>query len=323
MPRCCFRHDASRAASRVFDNNVLGVVPFAIDARYLRYWLETVDLAQLANPGPVPSLDDEALFDLTVPVPETGAQREVADFLDADTARIDALIDKKRRMIGLLEERRIAITVGAVQNPEWPLVKLTLLARLGSGHTPSRDRPDWWENPTIPWITTGDVAQMRGDRIEFMEEAKYWISELGLANSAAQLHPAGTVVLSRTASVGFSAIMARPMATSQDFATWTCGPRLRPRFLLMCLRAMRSELLGRLARGSTHKTIYMPDIEAIRVPLPTLEEQERVMADVWERLHPIDSAVAAIERQIDFLREHRRALIISAVTGQLHVAEAA
>src|SRR5581483_11600705 len=135
-----------------------------------------------------------------------------------------------------------AVTVAGVTNPAWPRVKLTLLARLGSGHTPSRSRPEWWEDPTIPWITTGDIAQMRGDRIEFIESTKFSISELGLANSAAELHPAETVVLSRTASVGFSAIMARPMATSQDFATWTCSPRLRPRFLLLCLRAMRAEL---------------------------------------------------------------------------------
>jgi type I restriction enzyme S subunit len=52
----------------VFDNNVLAVVPRQVDSRYLRYWLETVDLAELANPGPVPSLNDEALADLTLPL---------------------------------------------------------------------------------------------------------------------------------------------------------------------------------------------------------------------------------------------------------------
>ena len=61
--------------------------------------------------------------------------------------------------------------------------------------------------------------------------------------------------------------MGSDMATSQDFVTWTCGPLLEPRFLLLCLRAMRRDLLERLAQGSTHKTIYMPDIESIRVPL--------------------------------------------------------
>jgi type I restriction enzyme, S subunit len=265
----------------------------------------------------------EKYGNLRVPELTLDEQCRIVAFLDTETARIDALIERRRRMIELLEERRLAVTVGAIENRECSRVKLTLLARLGSGHTPSRDRPEWWTNPTIPWITTGDVAQMRGDRIEFIEETRNAISQLGLKNSAAELHPAGTVVLSRTASVGFSAIMARPMATSQDFATWTCGPLLRPRFVLLCLRAMRSELLGRLAMGSTHKTIYMPEIEAIRVPLPTLAEQDRLVEETWERLRPIDAAVDAIERQVDLLREHRQALITAAVTGELDMAKAA
>jgi type I restriction enzyme S subunit len=306
---------------------ILGVDPMAgrSDGRFLRYWLDHVrpTLVERFRSNTQDNLNAEQVANLPFPVCSEEWQKAIADMLDSETARIDALVEKKRWMIDLLEERRVAITIAGMTNPAWPRVKLTLLARLGSGHTPSRGRPDWWENPTIPWVTTGDVAQMRGDRIEFIENTKLSISELGLANSAAELHPAGTVVLSRTASVGFSAIMARPMATSQDFATWTCGAPLRPRFLLLCLRAMRSELLGRLAMGSTHKTIYMPDIEGIRLVLPTLEEQERVVDEVWEQLRPIDATVKALRGQIELLREHRQALITAAVTGELDVGKAA
>jgi type I restriction enzyme, S subunit len=293
--------------------------------RLIAYWLEHLarDLRALARSNTQHNLNAEQVANLPFPLLDVEDQRRTADFLDAEMARVDAVVEKKQRLIELLEERRVAVTVARLADPAWPRAKLTLLARLGSGHTPSRHRDEWWEKAEIPWITTADVAQMRGDRREWIEDTKFAISELGLANSAAELHPAGTVVLSRTASVGFSAIMARPMATSQDFATWTCGPRLRPRFLLLCIRAMRTELLGRLAMGSTHKTIYMPDIEAIRVPVPTLEEQERVVNETWERLRPIDAAVASIERQINLLREHRQALITAAVTGDLDVANAA
>lgn len=298
-----------------------------LDSRFFAWWAQSdaciEEIVARSVGVSYPAVNASDIGDLRIELPTLREQREIAEYLEAETGRIDTLLEKKRRTIAVLQERRVAITVGCVMNPTWPRVKLTLLARLGSGHTPSRGRPEWWESPRIPWITTGDVVQMRGDRIEFIEATKLSISELGLANSAAELHPTGTVVLSRTASVGFSAIMARPMATSQDFATWTCGPRLQPRFLLLCLRAMRSELLGRLAMGSTHKTIYMPDIEGIRVQLPTLEEQERVVNEAWARLRPIDEAVVAMERQIELLREHRQALITAAVTGELDVAKAA
>lgn len=204
----------------------------------------------------------------------------------------------------------------------WREGKLKLVARLGTGHTPSRSRSEWWVEPTIPWITTGEVAQMRSGRLEFISTTHERISEVGMEHSSAELHPAGTVVLSRTASAGFSAIMGRDMATSQDFATWTCGPLLNPRFLLLCLRAMRQDLLGRLAMGSTHKTIYMPDLESITVPIPPLDEQEELIDAAHDARHAVDGLVARTSEQIDLLRERRQVLISAAVTGQFDIPEA-
>jgi type I restriction enzyme S subunit len=285
----------------------------------------------------------DAIGRATLSLPSLPAQRAIADFLDAETARIDALIAKKRRLVTRLQERRAATMIRGVsrqllpggetvdsglswigRRPEhWDEPLLKLVARLGSGHTPSRSRSEWWMDCTIPWITTGEVSQMREDRIEYITETREKISELGMANSSAELHLAGTVVLSRTASAGFSAIMGMDMATSQDFVTWTCGPLLNPRYLLLCLRAMRQDLLGRLAQGSTHQTIYMPDIESIQIPLPPLEEQEAIVDAIWRSLCKIDGIIDRLDRQMKLLAEHRQALITAAVTGQIDVPGAA
>jgi len=313
-----------------------------LETRFLVYLLQSERARQFLN-GATMSVTrsqqrvrPEVLTKSWWEIPEIRMQRAIAHYLDAETARIDALIAKKQLMIDRLLDRRVSSTVLGVAGgwdsagrvpsglpwlesmPEhWRTAKLTLVARLGSGHTPSRSRPDWWLGCRIPWVTTGEVAAMRNDRLEYVKETREKISEEGLANSAAVVHPAGTVVLCRTASAGYSAIMASDMATSQDFATWTCGPLLRPRYLLLCLRAMRGDLLGRLAMGSTHKTIYMPDIEAIRIPLPPVDEQDQIVDLVWQRLHSIDRIVDTTERQITLLLEHRQALITSAVTGEL------
>lgn len=283
-------------------------------------------------------LRTDAIGDVRLGVPGIGEQRAIADFLDAETARIDALVARKRHLVETLDETCMSVMTdgargvltGAPQESTdlpwiesraagWQEAKLSLIARLGTGHTPSREHPEWWVDCTIPWITTGEVSQMRSDRIEFVNDTRESISSLGLQNSSAVLHPAGTVVLSRTASAGYSAIMDRDMATSQDFVTWTCGPLLRPRFLLLCLRVMRQDLLGRLAMGSTHQTIYMPDIESLRVVLPPVAEQDRVVDALWERLRPIHRTVDRITRQVELLQEHRQALITAAVTGELDV----
>lgn len=314
-----------------------------VDARYLLYSLSSRPFLQegansmigVAGQKRVP---DEHVRDWSVLLLPMAEQRSIADYLDRQTEQMEALAGRYGELVGCLLEQRSAITVAGVSGEplagprratalpwltkvpaHWAEAKLTLLGRLGSGHTPSREHPEWWIDCTIPWITTGEVWQIRDDRIEYLSETREMISQLGMANSSAELHPAGTVVLSRTASAGFSAIMATDMATSQDYVTWTCGPGLRPRFLLLCLRAMRQDLLGRLAMGSTHQTIYVPDIQSIRVPLPPLEEQDQLVKWTWQRLRRIDAATDAIRRQIELLAERRQALITAAVTGELDI----
>ena len=315
-----------------------------IDPRWFAYVLMTgIDRLQpLMHGSAMTHITLDMLRSLTIAVPPLADQRAIANFLDAETARIDALIEKKRRMVALLEERRMSAMTEGVSGQmtedatrpstlpwisecgaTWKEARLTLVARQGTGHTPSREHPEWWVDCNIPWITTGEVAQVRSDRVEVIDETREKISLLGTANSSAEVHPAGTVVLCRTASAGYSAIMGSDMATSQDFATWTCGPLLRPRFLLLCLRAMRQDLLGRLAMGSTHKTIYMPDIGALRIPLPDTDTQDRIIDVVEKALGYVNAMTDVLARQIDLLVERRQALITAAVTGELTIPGAA
>ncbi len=155
-----------------------------------------------------------------------------------------------------------------------------------------------------------------------LENTSVKISDVGLRNSAAVLHPAGTVALSRTASAGFSIVMGADMATSQDFATWTCGDDLVPEFLLHALRARRSFLLDYLSMGSTHKTIYFPDLMDLTVGLPTTEVQRSVVAEVARCGQARDRMLADLGRQTALLAEYKTSLITAAVTGELDVTTA-
>jgi len=169
-------------------------------------------------------------------------------------------------------------------------------------------------------MTLADVWQLRDGTVPMITETAEKISELGLANSAAVRHPAGTVILSRTASVGFSAILGTDMATSQDFATWTCGASLEPRYLLYGLRAMAPDL-RRLTEGSTHKTIYMPDISQLRIPLPPREEQRRIADYLDAETKRIDLLTALRRQQLTLWMSRRRALISLGTAGLLDEAD--
>ena len=175
----------------------------------------------------------------------------------------------------------------------WSWLRLTDVARLESGHTPSRSRPDWWGGD-VSGISLTEIRALDG---QWVESTHLRTNAAGIANSAARILPCGTVCFSRTASVGFVAMMAQPMATSQDFANWVCGDGLDPEFLMYALIRSRREL-RELATGATHKTIYMPTLEAFHVCAPDPDTQRRIVAALKPRLADAATLRAALHEQM-------------------------
>ncbi len=176
-----------------------------------------------------------------------------------------------------------------VEPEGWTLERLCDIARLESGHTPSRNRPDYWDGD-IPWLSLHDSKKIEG---KSLYKTKMTVSALGLANSSARLLPPGTVALSRTATIGKVAVLGREMATSQDFACYICGPRLLNSYLAHLFRGMEVEW-DRLMAGSTHNTIYMPTFENIQILVPPMAEQEAIA----EALSDADALIEGLERLI-------------------------
>ena len=171
----------------------------------------------------------------------------------------------------------------------WEWVPLGDVAQLATGHTPDRSVPGYW-NGGIPWISLTEIRDLDG---RLADRTELSVSAEGIRHSSSVVLPAGTVCLSRTASIGFVTVMGTSMATSQDFVNWVCGPLLDPGYLMRALIASRKHVRS-LSTGSTHKTLYMRVAERFRVLLPPIEEQRRI---------------AAILDKADELRAKRRAAL--------------
>lgn len=188
----------------------------------------------------------------------------------------------------------LALAVGMPSTPApkgWKWWPLSSLARLESGHTPSRRQPEYWGG-SIPWIGIADAKAHHGRQIMDTVEST---NDLGIANSSARVLPKHTVCLSRTASVGYVVVMGRPMATSQDFVNWVCGPEIDPNFLKYLLIAEGKDLL-RFASGAVHSTIYFPEAKAFHVCIPELREQQRIVGILDEALAGISIARTSAQR---------------------------
>lgn len=194
----------------------------------------------------------------------------------------------------------------------WMWVALNNVARQETGHTPSRSHPEWWGGD-IPWIGIRDARLHHGGVIY---DTLQTTNPLGLANSSARLLPKGTVCLSRTASVGYVTIMGREMATSQDFVTWTCSEALLPEFLVKALIA-EGEGLRKFGKGTTHTTIYFPEIRALHICLPPLAEQRRIVAKLDALNATSVRARTELARIETLVSRYKQAVLGKAFSGEL------
>ena len=85
----------------------------------------------------------------------------------------------------------------------WELCQLSSVATLESGHTPSRRNVAYWDGD-IPWLSLHDSNELNVPEIS---ATAHTVSQMGIDNSSARLLPAGTVVLSRTATVGKATVL--------------------------------------------------------------------------------------------------------------------
>ncbi|MFO0608597.1 MAG: restriction endonuclease subunit S [Polyangiales bacterium] len=195
----------------------------------------------------------------------------------------------------------------------WQWVRLDEIARLESGHTPSRGKPEYWGGD-VGWVSIPDARTHHGGEIH---DTTQTITELGLANSSARVLPKGTVSLCRTAaSIGYVLIFGRPLATSQDFVCWVCTEALDPRFLQYLLMTEGREIV-RFGKGSTHPTIYFEAVQEFRVCLPPVPEQQRIVAKLDELLARSRRAREALAEVPALVARYRESVLAAAFRGDL------
>jgi type I restriction enzyme S subunit len=292
--------------------------------------------ASMYGAGGQKRVPDDFVRDFRLAFPPLREQCAISAFLDRETAKIDALVAEQQNLIALLKEKRQALISHAVTkglDPDvpmkdsgvswiglvpihWGVVRVKDLAHLESGHTPSKQVPEYWENCNIPWVSLNDSKQLADT--DYISATAVQISELGLANSSARLLPPGTVVFTRDATIGLAAITGRPMAVSQHLIGWCPIGRVIPIFLLRVFNAMR-EHLDTLTFGATLKTIGMADVKQLVMPSPPLYEQEKIAAFLDAEIMKLDNLLSEASVAVDLLQERRTALISAAVTGKIDV----
>ena len=273
-----------------------------------------------------------------VPVPPKEEQQAIAALLDQKCAAIDTTTNTLETQISTLERYRSSVIHEAVTRgldptaptkpsgvewfdaipSNWTATRITAVAERHSGHTPNRTTPEYWDNGDIVWISLADSPSLRKQK--YVYASKTLTTQAGINHSSAELLPAGSVLLSRDASVGLCAIAGCDLAVSQHFMAYVCGPKLNNSYLLYCLKDMQ-QVFHKLSMGSTIPTIGLPLIKRLAIPLPPREEQDAIVARLDARTAAIDAVIATKRKQLDVLKQRRQSLIYEYVTGKRRVGE--
>lgn len=266
--------------------------------------------------------------------PDRDELSAIVGFLDHETAKIDALVAEQEKLITLLQEKRQAVISHAVTkglNPNapmkdsgvkwlgkvpehWAVCALSYLSTIETGSTPDRNDPRYW-NGSIPWLKTGEInwAPIR--------EADEFITEEGLANSAARLSLPGTMLMAmygQGVTRGRVALLEIEAAYNQACAAISFGPRILPTFGRYFFMAAYDHIREG-GNETSQMNLSAGLIAKFRITVPPIDEQTKIVDWLDAEFARLEALSGEVERAIALLQERRTALISAAVTGQFDV----
>lgn len=298
--------------------------------RWLFWLLQTLGLDEGSYEAAVPGLNRETAYDIKVALPPPSHQRDIADFLDPETDRLDKLIAAKERILELLAEKQQALVTHAItrgldsnvpfrdsgiswlgkipthwrtrravllfrerderEEPELPLLEVSINAGVVL-----REFSDDRIESTIADFNTYKVAR-QGDIV--FNKMRMWQGAVGVAPEDGLVSPDYTVA-----------------ETTGQMSSAYAGQLFRTEmFSAECARNSHGIVWDRLR-------LYWDGFRDIVLPLPSLEEQAAIVAHIATETAKLNALRSATEQTITLLKERRSALIAAAVTGQLNIGD--
>lgn len=272
-----------------------------------------------------------------IALPKLTEQRAIVGFLNRETARIDALVAKKERLIDLLEEKRSALISRAVTQgldptvprlesssqfvparpAHWRETKLGYLCRLVSGSTPSKDNPDYW-NGDLPWVSPKDM------KVFEIRDSEDHVTESAVRDAMLRMIPRDSVlivvrgmILAHSFPVG---ITSRAVSINQDMKALLIRDD-SARFVARLLQGLKGTMLAHVEESAHGTKCLRTDVwKGITVYLPpSVKEQDAICEYIDQETSKLKALVQRVRSAIERLHEYRTALISAAVTGKIDV----
>ena len=314
------------------------------DPHFASYLLRTIDFQSCSDKSSVPGVNRNDLHRIPVLLPPLAEQKAIAAVLGA----LDDKIELNRRMNATLETMARALfqswfvdfdpvrakldgrkpvglddsnaelfpdsfqesAVGLIPKG-WTAEAVGDVVDCVGGGTPSTKETKYWEGGTYHWTTPRDFSSLQSP---ILLETDRKLTEAGIAKVSSGLLPAGTLLLSSRAPVGYLAIAAMPVAINQGFIALKCNERASNFFMLSWCQMHMAEIESR-ATGTTFAEISKQNFRPIRVVLPPKE----LMAAFTAKVAPVYAQIHANLHQSRTLASLRDALLPKLLSGEINL----
>jgi len=299
-------------------------------ARFFGYAMDATPVAaqkSLAGRGTtVKHIYPDELREVVIAVPPVAEQQVIADYLDRETARLDALVAAKQRVLGLLAEKRRALITRAVTRGLDPRAPLR-----DSGIPWLGEIPAHWESERTRWLfrerdersVTGEeellsVSHLTGVTLHSEKDVNMFEAE---TTEGYKLCLTGDLVINTLwAWMGAMGVARTNGIVSPAYNVYVTGPRLNPGYIDSLVRLpVFAQEVTRYSKGvwSSRLRLYPEGFFEAYLPVPSLDEQNAIVTHIATESAKIDALRSATERTIALLKERRAALIAAAVVGRI------
>lgn len=253
--------------------------------KYYYYILKSLNVKNLGY-----SRHYKELKDLEIPLPPLEIQEQIVKEIEG----FQKIIDGAKMVV---DNYKPTIKI----NPEWEMVELgdEKYFNIESGGTPDSDNITFW-NGDVLWATLADLPA--NDFISILFNTKRKITELGLKKSSAKLLQPKSILISSRATIGRVAINEYPMCTNQGFKNIIIQDFsiINPYFMAYYIKSLEKHL-NEIGGGSTFKEFSKSSLKEIKVPIPTINEQLKIVERIESEQQLVESSkqlIAIFEQKI-------------------------
>ena len=309
---------------------------YDIKGKFLYYCCKgTINYGYYKSGSVLPSMTQMEINNVFLPYTTSLEQDKIVNVLDKKCAQIDALIANQQTQIEKLKAYKQSLITEVVTKglgpdvpmkdsgiewigcypTNWRLSQIGKVVKMGAGGTPNRNIPEYWENGSIPWMSSGEINN------EYVYDTLEKITKLGMVNSNAKLLPINTVMLAligQGKTKGLAAILKTECTCNQNLAYLIANPYfLHYEYLFYCFKAMYSYIRGIV--GESQAGIYQSFLKMQFIPIPSSSEQIMISDYLNEKCTAIKHLITKKQAKIEKLEQYKKSLIYEYVTGKREV----